>query len=614
MDDEQRYRARLTATLMLVLLPISILYALIPLQVDPIEVSQRGITPIVLLGFLTALFGYGLSRTSLYAWAARISIAYLMGVCYFEIFINPMQAVGLYRILIFAVLLGAMMLSPRLVVLIVVGNLAVGTLRLVTLAETMQLDFVYAMLLLNAASVLLLVFIYHRNHLENLRQSRLSQRAAAHRQLAEDYAKTNQQLQQALERLDRMYVALDREAHIAARAVDEAREAALKALHQKTEFVSNISHEIRTPLTGVMGTFELLGETHLQPEQLEYLELGRESAQKLMSLMGDLLDFTKLESGKVTLSQRPIDIRALYAEIKALLKPQWSRAHLGFSIDVDPLVPQRVIGDPERLRQILLNLAGNAIKFTHAGGVFMGAKLLEIEQDEALIEFSVSDTGIGIPKEQAERIFENLVQGDTSSSRRYGGAGLGLSIVRQLVALMDSEIKFSSQVGVGSTFKFSLRAKIADEISHEPVHPPARIEQSDLEPSALPPSDTQPSVLVVEDNAINREMLIHIFAAFGIQVAQAKDGESAVLAAQTHPFRLIMMDVKLPRMNGMDTTRLIRTIPQHAATPIIAMTASIMSDEKAQYLASGMNDVLSKPFSIADLRNMLQRWYPESLF
>ncbi|PJF26516.1 MAG: hypothetical protein CUN53_07545, partial [Phototrophicales bacterium] len=355
------------------------------------------------------------------------------------------------------------------------------------------------------------------------------------------------------------------------------------------------------------------GETALSKDQREYLELGRESAQKLMSLMDNLLNFSKLESGDVTLSQRPVNIRALCAEIKALLKPQWSRAQLGFTVEIDPLIPKSVIGDPERLRQILLSLAGNAIKFTHVGGVFMGVKLLKIEQDEALIQFSVSDTGIGIPGEQAEHIFESFVQGDASSSRRYGGTGLGLAIAHQLLRLMDSEIEISSQVGVGSTFTFSLRAKIAEVNQQQPPSPAPDAAQRQRRQEMSPSSDAQPNILVVEDNAINREMLTHIFANFGIQVAQAKDGESAVIAAQTQPFRLIMMDVNLPRMNGIDTTRLIRTIPEHASTPIIAMTASIMSDEKAQYLASGMNDVLSKPFSIQDIRNMLLRWYPESL-
>jgi signal transduction histidine kinase/ActR/RegA family two-component response regulator len=598
---------------MLTLLPISVLYAVIPLQIDPVEVGQRGVTPIVLLGFLTVAFCYGLSRTSHYQWAARISVAHLMAVCYLEMFINPVQAVGLYRILIFAILLGAMMLSPRLVVLIAAGNLAVGTLRLFTLDETMQLDFIYAVLLLNAASVLLLVFIYHRNHLENLRRTSLSQRAAAHRLLAEEYAKANQQLQHVMSNLDTMFAALDLEARTAAHAVNEAREATLKALHQKTEFVSNISHEIRTPLTGVIGTFELLRETPLSHEQQEYIELGDDSAQKLLSLMNDLLDFSKLESGKVTLSQRPVDVRALCAEIKSLLLPQWSRAQLGFTVEIDPLIPQSVIGDPERLRQVLLNLAGNAIKFTHVGGVFMEVKLLKIEQDEALIQFSVSDTGIGIPSEQAEHIFESFVQGDASSSRRYGGTGLGLAIVRQLIRLMDSEIEISSQVGVGSTFTFSLRAKIAEVNQQQPPSPAPDAAQRQRRQEMSPSSDAQPNILIVEDNAINREMLTHIFANFGIQIAQVKDGESAVLAAQSHKFKLIMMDVNLPRMNGIDTTRLIRTLPDHANTPIIAMTAAIMSDEKDRYLANGMSDVLNKPFSVSQLHSILKRWLPDSV-
>lgn len=598
---------------MLTLLPISILYAVIPLRVDPVEVGQRGITPIVLLGFFTAIFCYGLSRTFYYRWAALISIGHLIAVAYLEMFINPVQAVNLYRILIFAVLLGAMMLNPRQVVLIAAGNLAVGMLRLVTLDQTSQLDFIYSMLMINAASLLLLVFIYHRNYLETLRRTSLSQRAAAHRLLAEDYAKANQQLQHVLTNLDTMFAALDLEARAAAHAVNEAREATLKARHQKTDFVSNISHEIRTPLTGVMGTFELLRETTLSHDQQEYIELGFDSAQKLLSLMNDLLDFSKLESGKVTLNRRPIDIRALCSEIKSLLMPQWSRAQLGFTVEIDPLIPQSVIGDPERLRQVLLNLAGNAIKFTHVGGVFMEVKLLKIEQNEALIQFSVSDTGIGIPSEQAEHIFESFVQGDASSSRRYGGTGLGLAIVRQLIRLMDSEIEISSQVGVGSTFTFSLRAKIAEVNHQQPPSPAPDAAQRQRRQEMSPSSDAQPNILIVEDNAINREMLTHIFANFGIQIAQVKDGESAVIAAQAHPFKLIIMDVNLPRMNGIDTSRLIRTIPNHANTPIIAMTAAIMSDEKDHYLANGMSDVLSKPFSIADLKTILKRWLPDSV-
>jgi len=606
-SDEQRYQARLTAALMLALIPISFLFTVIPLQVDPIEVSQRGVTQIALLGLLTAVFCYSLSRTSLYRWAARISVAHLMAVCYVQMFINAALAVGMYRILIFPVLLGAMMLRPRLVILITAGNLMVGTLRLLTLSESAQLDFTYAVLLINTASLLLLVFIYHRNHLENLRRSTLSKRA-------EEYARANHELQRALTTLNSTFIILDQEARSAAKAINEAREATLKAMRQKTDFVSNIHHEILTPLTAVKGSFELLRETSLSSEQEEFVKLGDESMEKLMTVMNDLLDFSKLESGKVALNQRPIDIRALCAEVKALLMPQWSRAHLGFTVDVDEAIPQVVIGDPERLRQVLLNLAGNAIKFTHVGGVFMGVKLLKMAQDEALIQFSVSDTGIGIPSDQADRIFESFVQGDASSSRRYGGTGLGLAIARQLVRLMDSEIELSSQVGVGSTFTFSLRAKIAADAEQLPPSRslfPADVERRSQEMPSR--SGSQPSILVVEDNASNREMLKHIFANFGIQVAQANDGESAVAAARENPYRLIIMDINLPRISGMEAARLIRRIPHHANTPIVAMTASVMSDEKNRYLADGMNDVLKKPFSIPELRTIIQRWTPESL-
>lgn len=588
--------------MVLALLVITAFYTLIPFWIEPAATTLTA--PILAFGMLVISVGYLLSRTRYHRWSAVLIAAHIGGVVYAEVFLNPALAVGLYRLCALSTLLCAILLPSRFVVFTVIANLIIGGLRLWTLPMDAQLEFAYAVLLVSATGGLLLVFIFHRDRLEARRRAALTARSAANRQLAEQYAKANNELHQALTNLDHLFATLDAETRTATEALNDARQAALKAMHQKTEFVSNISHEIRTPMTGIIGMFEMLRETPLSDEQGEYVTLGSDSAHKLLHIMNDILDFSKLEAGKVHLDIKSVEIRQLCHSIKALLLPQWTRANLDFLVEIDSAVPPILRADETRLRQALTNLASNAIKFTHSGGVRLHVSAQPHDAEHERVRFAVSDTGIGIPKNQIEGIFEGFVQGDPSSTRRYGGTGLGLAIARQSIRLMGGEIAIESEVGKGSTFTFTLLMQ-KGTMDAPPLAPPT------YKLGAPNPSRGETHILIVEDNPINRELLVRMFQGMQVKTQEAADGILAVKAAQNQPFDLIVMDVRLPLMDGIETTHQIRALPLNAQTPIVAVTASIMPEEQARYLREGMNDILCKPFSIDELRAMLARWLPQ---
>ncbi len=370
------------------------------------------------------------------------------------------------------------------------------------------------------------------------------------------------------------------------RVLAEARDAAEAGARARTEFLAVVSHEIRTPLNAVIGLSGLLQSSPLSPGQAEHARLIREAGDHLLSLVNDILDFASLDAGKLALAEAPLDPRAETMAVLDLMRPEAHAKGLALLADIAPEVPARALGDAGRLRQILLNLVGNAVKFTPAGTVRVGLRLLDgAGPDRLRLGFEVSDTGIGIPPEGQGRLFSAFSQVDSSTSRRFGGTGLGLAICRQLIERMGGSIRVESAPGEGSRFAFDIRLRAAAA----PARPAAG-------PMALPPLARRLDVLIAEDNPTNRLVLSHWLEHMGHAVAVAADGAEAVAAVRERRFDLIVMDVMMPGMDGLAATRAIRALPGAAGRiPIIGLTASAMPEDEAACRAAGMDGYERKP-------------------
>ncbi|GAB4508374.1 MAG: hypothetical protein OHK0046_00570 [Anaerolineae bacterium] len=506
------------------------------------------------------------------------------------------------------------------------------------------------------------------------------------------------------------------------RMLVEARDEAIRMARLRAQFVANMSHEIRTPMTGTLGMLELVLETPLDELQHEFALEAYKSAAHLLHIINDILDFSKLEAGQVTLESDPIDLKAIVTEVKMTLLPQLKDKPVEFRTEIDANLPYRVYGDATRLRQVLMNLAGNAVKFTHQGHVTVSIHLVRTLENMAYLRFAVQDTGIGIAPENHTRIFESFVQADGSTTRRYGGSGLGLSIVRQLLGLMDSTITLESTPGEGSTFSFlvalpiaqaagtektqhtaftHLRTAVVDsnrtaryvlgqlletwgvsvvllhdlaELEDQPdkrdlafdmlfhryypgmnlnalhsaitqraEHIVYIVDQPSLKPydSALvltwpveqsslynllmhtvqnrlprladvPPIDplvVSGRVLLVDDYPNNLDLVRHALADLQIETDIVENGQQALMQLQKAPYDLILMDMQMPVMDGMEATRRIRqSEAAYHTLPVIALTASVMREQQERYMAAGVNEIIGKPFSVRHLREVVLRW------
>ncbi len=384
---------------------------------------------------------------------------------------------------------------------------------------------------------------------------------------------------------------LEKELHIIQRKAEQA-----SAI--KEQFMANMSHEIRTPMNAIIGFTNRLNKTNLSEEQTEYVGAVKSSGDNLLTIINDILDFSKIEAGMVRLEAIEFNLHALLDSVCTMFHAQAKENGIKLGSHLDHKVPQLVLGDPTRLTQILINLIGNALKFTKEGSIDIHVSALKEESNKVFIQFRIRDSGIGIPEDQISEIFERFTQAKSETNRIFGGTGLGLSIVKKLVELQKGTVTVESVKGQGSTFTVTIPyipapAKAAETV----IHPPAMVS---------PEKMSKMRILVVEDNLLNQKLAGYMLKEWGFQFDLATNGKLALEKLKTNTYNLILMDMQMPELNGYQTTQYLRK-ELGLTLPVIAMTAHALPGEKEKCLSFGMSDYLSKPINETDLHTMLNR-------